>query len=87
MGQSVQSLGNKTLAHPHWAGKTGFAALTLILLAVCAVAVVVLSLLFMLVGMAKSARDGKNITDADYNNRVESQNDPAHEEWIESILW
>ena len=41
MGQSVRSLGNKALAHPHWAGKTGFAALTLTLAILCCIAVVI----------------------------------------------
>ena len=67
MGQSVQSLGSKTLAHPHWAGKTGFGALTLILLAVCAVAVVVLPLMFLFVGMVKNFLDGKGLNDAEYD--------------------
>ena len=75
MGQSVHSLGIKTLAHPHWAGKTGFAALTLILLAVCAVAVVVLPLMFLLVGMAKNFVAGKEVADADYDACIERQID------------
>ena len=85
MGQSVHSLGIKTLAHPHWAGKTGFAALTLILLAVCAVAVVVLPLMFLLAGMAKNLFDGKVFPDADYVACVERQNETAHAEWVESM--
>lgn len=85
MGQSVHSLGNKALAHPHWAGKTCFAVLTLILLAVCAVALVVVPLMFLVVGMAKNLLDGKGFPDADYNDHVERQNDVAHEEWVESM--
>ena len=85
MGQSVQSLGNKALAHPHWADKTGFAALTLILLAVCAVALIVVPPMFLVAGMAKNLLDGKGFPDADYNDHVERQNDIAHEEWVESM--
>ena len=40
MGQSVQSLGNKALAHPHWAGKVGYALLAVTLLAFCGIAVI-----------------------------------------------
>ena len=71
MSQSVQSLGNKALAHPHWAGKTGFAVLTLILLAVCAVALVIVPLMFLVVGMVKNALNGKGITDAEWDDRAE----------------
>ena len=82
MGQSVQSLGNKTLAHPHWAGKTGFAVLTLILLAVCAVALVIVPLMFLFVGMAKNALDGKSTVDAEWADSIERQNDAADDdEW------
>ena len=75
MGQSVQSLGNKALAHPHWAGKTGFAALTLILLAVCAVAVVVLPLMFLVVGMAKNLGEGKGVSNFKYYDDLAEEQD------------
>ena len=86
MGQSVQSLGNKALAHPHWAGKTGFAVLTLILLALCAIALVVVPLMFLIVGMAKNALDGKSgLTDAEFDDIAE-ENDVVlreQERWAE----
>ena len=82
MGQSVQSLGNKALTHPNWAGKTGFAVLTLMLLAVCAVALVIVPLMFLVVGMAKNALNGKAITDAEWTESIERQNDAADDdEW------
>ena len=79
MGQSVQSLDNKALAHPHWAGKTGFVALTLILLAVCAVALVVLPLMLLVVGMAKNFIARKEVPDADYDACVERQIDATRD--------
>ena len=87
MGQSVQSLGNKAVAHPHWAGKTGFAVLTLILLAVCAVAVVIVPLMFLFVGMAKNLLDGKGLTDAEYSAIAEENNVVLREQerWAELL--
>ena len=85
MGQSVQSLGAKALAHPHWAGKTGYAVLAMTLVAVCGVAAVVLPLMFLLAGMAKNLFDGKVFPDADYIDCVERQNETAHAEWVESM--
>jgi len=87
MGQSVQSLGNKAVAHPHWAGKTGFGALTLIVLAVCAVALVVVPLMLLFVGMAKNLLDGKGLTDAECNESAQRAIDAErkHERWVEFI--
>jgi hypothetical protein len=85
MGQSVHSLGNKALAHPHWAGKTGFAVLTLILLAVCAVAMVVLPLMFLFVGMAKNLGEGNAANFKYYDAVAEDHADTVRdqERWAE----
>jgi len=84
MSQSVQSLGNKSVAHPHWAGKTGFAALTLVVLAVCAAALVVVPLMLLFVGMAKNLLDGKGLTDAECDDSAERAIDAERdrEHWV-----
>ena len=80
MGQSVQSLGNKALAHPHWAGKTGFAALTLILLAVCAVVLVVLPLMFLVVAMVKNLGEGNTANFKYYDAVAEDHADTVRDQ-------
>ena len=55
MGQSVQSLGSKALAHPHWAGKTGFAALTVTLVVLCGIAAVFGAVLYLLMMLLKGS--------------------------------
>ena len=51
MGQSVQSLGNKALAHPHWAGRAGYATLTLTLVVLCVIAAVIGAGLYLLAAL------------------------------------
>ncbi len=63
MGQSVQSLGNKALAHPHWAGKTGFAVLTVTLVVLCGIAAVFGAVLYVLVVILRRSDRSSSYTD------------------------
>ncbi len=68
MGQSVQSLGNKALAHPHWAGKTGFAALTVTLVVLCGIAAVIGAVLYLMAAIFR--RTNKLGYDDDTDDRT-----------------